>query len=50
MASFVHESVENEDDINDNHITLSLGCLDTESDNNLDILSDISNRGTPPDT
>ena len=41
MASFVRESVANEDDSDDNHITLSLGCLDTESDNNLDNLSDI---------
>ena len=44
MASFVRESVENEDDSDDNHITLSLGCLDTESDNNLDNLSDVSPR------
>ena len=45
MASFVCESVAN-DDSDDNHITLSLGCLDTESDNNLDLdnLSDVSPR------
>ena len=34
------------DDSDDNHITLSLGCLDTESDNALDLdnLSDVSPR------
>ena len=47
MASFVRESVANDsdrDDSDDNHITLSLGCLDTESDNGLDNLSDVSPR------
>ena len=45
MLSFVRESVAN-DDSDDNHITLSLGCLDTESDNALDLdnLSDVSPR------
>ena len=45
MASFVRESVAN-DDSDDDHITLSLGCLDTESDNALDLdnLSDVSPR------
>ena len=43
MASFVRESVAN-DDSDDNHITLSLGLLDTESDNNLENLSDVSPR------
>ena len=37
MASFIRESVAN-DDSDDDHITLSLGCLDTEqSDNALDL-------------
>ena len=45
MATFVRESVAN-DDSDDDHITLSLGCLDTESDNALDLdnLSDVSPR------
>ena len=37
MSSFIRESVAN-DDSDDDHITLSLGCLDTEqSDNALDL-------------
>ena len=37
MASFVRESVANDDSDDNDHITLSLGCLDTESDNALDL-------------
>ena len=44
MASFVRESVANDDSDDNDHITLSLGCLDTESDTALDLdnLSDVS--------
>ena len=37
MSSFIRESVAN-DDSDDDHITLSLGCLDTElSDNAVEL-------------
>ena len=44
MASFVRESVANDDSDDNDHITLSLGCLDTESDTALDLdnLRDVS--------
>ena len=44
MASFVRESVANDDSDDNDHITLSLGCLDTESDTALDLdnLSDVT--------
>ena len=38
MLSFIRESVANDNSDDDDHITLSLGCLDTEqSDNALDL-------------